>query len=438
MKYKTSYASPRLNGQYPYCAFPFSLDTYSGCSHLCKYCFSYYNYLVNSATQGGKRDFFSDITIINFNQLNDAFAEEKEKESKTIKTYRPLIENRMPIHWGGISDPFSDYERVSDEKVSLKCLKLFNQHQYPVIISTKSKWLKEAPEYLKEISENKNLIFQVSLISFNEKMQLLEPGTTVSDRLALLKEVSKTNYTVVRVQPYIPNLDTPEAEEEMIKTLSEHGAKAITMEFLKLSSFQNQNGKKMIDEMSSILGYDLIKYYKFKGQKTSTDYEIKSRYKLPVIRRYKELAHKYGMKFYCADNIFRDEGDGSICCGVPDGHPGFESYFSTQISEGVFKAKRTGELHFKDLFDKQRPHEKSFLGAYVSDWLNSGEAENRVLLKGKTFMDKLAFIWDNPKNPNNPSNFFENLTVGGIDEEGHLWFKYVDSCGSCSGCQGCK
>lgn len=441
MKYQKSYTSPRLNGQFPFCSMPFALDTYSGCTHLCKYCFSYTNYLINCSTKNNKKDFFSMAKTINIKNLETAFGEETSKENKQIKIYRGLLSKRMPIHWGGISDPFSEYELLNDEKVSLECLKLFNKHQYPVVSSTKSKWLHKAPEYLKEIQENKNFIFQVSLISFNEKMKEIEPGTTVEDRLELLRILSKTNRTVVRCQPFIPELDTDEEIEYFIKTISEIGVKAITMEFLKLSSFQTKEVKQAYKEFSDALGFDLQKFYRWNGQKAGTDIELKYKYKLPRLIKFRDLCHKYGMEFYSAENAMREYGDGATCCGVPNDYPGFENRLRANSSFAIFKARENGRVFFKDIFENMGELDKEYLSNEIEDWLNLGSTEGHLRSRDKTFLQKAAQIWDNTSSQNNPANFFNNLVVDGLDEDGHIIYKYVASEGSCKGhegCSGCK
>lgn len=438
MKYQKSYTSPRLNGQFPFCSFPFALDTYSGCTHLCKYCFSYTNYLLNCSTKNNEKDFFSMAKTINFSNFEKAFEEEKETDSKQLKIYKKLIKQRIPLHWGGISDPFSDYEVLNDEKVSLKVLKLLNKHQYPVIASTKSKWLHEAPEYLKEITENKNFIFQVSLISFNDRMKLIEPGTTVESRLELLRKISPTNRTVVRCQPFIPKLDTDEEIENFVKTISECGVKAITMEFLKMSSFQTKEVKKAMKEMSEAIGYDVVQYYKFKGQKAGTDIELKPNYKLPILMKFKELCHKYGMEFYSAENSMREYGDGYSCCGVPNEHPGFEKRLKAQSSRAVFKARDDGRVYYDDIFGNLEAQDEAFLSQEIGPWMNLGSTEGHLRSEGKTFLQKATQIWDNPKSQNNPANFFENLRQVGLDENGHAVYEYNHNKLACSGCQGCK
>jgi len=422
MSTKKKYEGFRCNGQYFFCSFPLSLDTYNGCTHFCRYCFSYFNYLINQATKG--KNFYTDYLSTNFNVIERAFRDKPtDKDTKTLKTYRKLIKERMPIHWGGISDPFSGFELIDKEHVSLKLLKLFNEFQYPIIMSTKSKWIVDNPEYLKEIQENKNFIFQVSLITTNEKLDKVEPGTSVAKRLELIEKVSKTNRVVVRCQPFIPNF-CEEDIEEYIKTIAKKGASALTIEFLKLSAFTSPTVKKAIKDLGVILGYDVARYYKYKGVMTATDVEIRTELKRPTIQKFKDLAHKYGMEFYCADNALRDMGDGPICCGIPENYPGFENYFKANISTGLFKAKKDGVMKFEDVYGKLRPHEKEFLSQPVSKWLNLGTAEHHVMHSEHTFLDKAGFQWDNPGHQNSPAKFFDSIEVAGKDKKGHLIYKY--------------
>lgn len=423
MKIQNSYEGLRCNGQFIYCSFPFSLDTYQGCTHNCQYCFSYFNYLINASTKG--KNFFEETKSINYEAIKKCFdnTEPLEKDSNLIKIYKGLIKERMPIHWGGIADPFSSFESLNEEKVSLKFLKLFNKYQYPVIMSTKSKWLVDNEEYLKEITENKNLILQVSLISINPELNKIENNTSIEKRLELIKKISPTNRVVVRCQPFIPGLSDKNIEEYM-STIAQCGAKAVTIEFLKLTNFKTTAVKKAINELSNNLGYDLIKFYKFKGAMTSTDTELKTSYKLPILLRFKELAHMYGLEFYSADNALRDYGDSPICCGIPLNYPGFEKYFSCNTSVALFKSKEKPELRYEDLFSDEKLHDKIFLSNMLSTFQNLGSSEGHLRYNKKTMLDKLAYVWDNPKNYNNPASFFHNLVISGKDKNGHLIYKY--------------
>ena len=43
----------------------------------------------------------------------------------------------IPLHWGGLSDPFQPCE--SKYRSSYKCLKIFADENYPFVVSTKGK-----------------------------------------------------------------------------------------------------------------------------------------------------------------------------------------------------------------------------------------------------------------------------------------------------------
>jgi len=422
-KSKKTYMGLRCNGQYFYCSFPFSLDTYQGCTHKCKYCFSYFNYLLNCSTKG-KKFFDDEAKTINYNVLERAFNEEpNEKDGEIMKIYKGLIKLRMPLHWGGISDPFSNFEKCNEEKVSLKTLRLLAKHQYPVIMSTKGDWLWNNPEYLEAMKANKNMVIQISLISVDPAIEKIEPGTKINGRLQLIKAMSNTHRVVVRCQPFIPKF-CEKNTDSYLETIKEMGASAVTIEFMKLSNFKTPEVLKGINEISKAVGFDVLKFYKWKAVMTGTDSELRDSYKLPILKKFKAKAHKLGLEFYAADNSLRDYGDSPICCGLPLGYPGFDNYLSTNSSRALFLAMENGQVTFDEMYGNMKEHEKIFMNQKISPWLNLGSTEGHLKYDHKTFMEKAAYIWDNPKNPNNPAQFFKNLVVSGKDENNHLIYKY--------------
>ena len=86
------------------CNLPVRFDTYKGCSHGCKYCFA---------------------------QKKQNIAKIQRDES--VEALRSFIEGKrgretawcdwnIPIHWGGMSDPFQPIEK--NIRASYECLKL--------------------------------------------------------------------------------------------------------------------------------------------------------------------------------------------------------------------------------------------------------------------------------------------------------------------------
>lgn len=85
----------------------------------------------------------------------------KRKDERELCNFTKL---KIPIHWGGLTDPFSRFEK--DTGVSLEAMKLFRKYKYPFIVSTKNPRL-ASDEYLK-VLKGCTAIVQVSLISLDK------------------------------------------------------------------------------------------------------------------------------------------------------------------------------------------------------------------------------------------------------------------------------
>ena len=93
------------------CDLPVRFDTYTGCSHACKYCF------VKRKT--------------NIKEIKKDNCLESLKNF--IKGERTQLTNwcdwDIPLHWGGVSDPFQPCERK--HRISYEALKIFSETNYP-------------------------------------------------------------------------------------------------------------------------------------------------------------------------------------------------------------------------------------------------------------------------------------------------------------------
>ena len=258
----------RCGSQITICDVPISFDTYKGCSHACAYCFV-------------KRK--TDISQI-----------EKDNCYKALKNFieggrtelTRWCDWKIPLHWGGMSDPFQPAEKR--HKISLNCLKLFAETKYPFIVSTKGKLIC-TPEYLEELRKC-NAVVQVSMVC--DKYDVLEKGsTTYQERLEMVRILSKNCKRVVaRIQPYMMEVFKDVCNN--IPKLAEAGVHGITIE-----------GMKFIKKTQGLV-------------KVGGDYcypESLLRHDFEII---KQLCHKNGMKFYCAENRLRAMGDDMCCCGI--------------------------------------------------------------------------------------------------------------------------
>lgn len=344
------YSSPfNVNNQIYFCGVPFRLDTYSGCTHFCKYCFvraaeitsasrdNRGQYIVSANPNDIKRD------------LHNALDTDIARESIVIEWLR----RKVPIHWGGMSDPFQPLERKF--KTSYEILKRLSWYNYPTVISSKGMIAIE-PEYLELLKEG-NFAYQVSLITHDEDfISKIEPGApSAKERLKVLETMANNGiWTAVRIQPVIPNTVVEYKASKFIKLLSEIGVKHICPEGYKVP-VRAENEMKYIWDLCP----DTSKEYRY-NDVNSAGFELL----LPSWRKYKylkvmkEVANSYGITYGSADNDLRDLGDTVCCCGI-DNVPGFENFWRYQASQAAEIAKKNGFVTMDDM--QQYWHgEKSF------------------------------------------------------------------------------
>ena len=265
---------PKCGTQCWLCDLPVRFDTYRGCTHACSYCFAQ-----------KKRD-NAEVCTDETPQALWRFI----KGERTAET--SWCDWNIPIHWGGMSDPFQPVERRL--RRSLDCLKVLASTRYPFIVSTKGSIIME-PEYT-EILEKCRCVVQVSAIC--SSYDRLEPGAPPFEkRLEVMREVSKAaQRLVVRVQPFMHgHLDET---LESLPLFKEAGAYGIVVEGMKWSR-SGQGLVKVGGDFTYPL--DLI----------SRDFA-----------RLKEASHANGLRFFAGENRLRAMGDSLTCCGC-EGMEGF-------------------------------------------------------------------------------------------------------------------
>jgi len=253
---------------------PIRFDTYKGCSHGCKYCF-----------------------------VQKKANLEQIKKGASVDSLRSFIEGRrdyttqwcdwnIPIHWGGMSDPFQPVE--AEARLTLECLRLFAETKYPFVVSTKGK-LVAAPEYL-ELIQQTNSVVQISMVC--PKFNQIEPGCpSYDERLQMVRALApRAKRVIARAQPYMP--EVYQDVMDCIPRLAEAGVYGIVVEGMKF----------------------------FKAKKGLVRVGGDNCYPLSVLRRdfegLRSQAHRYGLAFYSGENRLRNMGDDLTCCGT-DGLEGF-------------------------------------------------------------------------------------------------------------------
>lgn len=258
---------PTTGSQITLCDIPVRYDTYEGCSHACRYCF--------------------------VNRKNDI---RNIKSGEGVETLRNWINGKrsthtswcdwnIPIHFGGMSDPFQPIERTA--KKTLQALEVFRETQYPFVISTKNKLFAEEP-YL-SILKDCNVVVQVSAMC--PEYDAIEKGASAfEERIAAIRKIAPFKRVIVRMQPYLPQMQLSALKS--LKVFADAGVYGVTIEGMKYI--------KKVDGTIK-LGGDFVYHAKLLREH---------------FLRIKKTAHGLGMRFYCAENRLRTLGDDLCCCGI--------------------------------------------------------------------------------------------------------------------------
>lgn len=315
---------PKCGSQITLCDLPIRFDTYKGCSHQCKYCFVQRK---------------SDLANIGKDETHKALRDFIDgKRTKDTK----WCDWDIPLHWGGMSDPFQPAEKKHG--LSLECLKVFAETQYPFVVSTKGKLICEG-EYL-ELIKKCRCVIQISLVCPEyDRIELGAP--TFDERLEMVRTLAKYQRVNARIQPYM--IETHESTMDSIRLLADAGAYGIIVEGMKFA-----RKKEGLVKVGGDWCYPMD--------------ELGERF-----AEMKAEAHRLGMKFYSGENRLRTMGDHLCCCGI-DGLEGFRgnSFNLNNILNGHVEKPTESML------------EKGSAGVFVSVYQMAGVSQQ---LKDATFRD---------------------------------------------------
>lgn len=305
------------------CDLPVRLDTYSGCSHACRYCF------VKSK---------KDIAVI--------------KPEKCSANLRKFIAGQrsgdvawcdwnIPLHWGGVSDPFQPVEKKY--RASWDCLKVFAETGYPFVFSTKGRLVAD-PEYLAVIRDCR-CVAQVSIVC--SKYDILEQGApSYEERLGMCEALARNALRVVaRTQPYMP-----EVREDVLSglpRLKSAGVYGVVFEGMKFKKAKQGLVK---------VGGDWC----YPKAVLERDFSI-----------LRQACRENGLRFFAGENRLRTMGDSMCCCGIEN-------------LEG-FRGNSFNVLHLRS-GDKAFPTERMKQAGTASCFHSIGQnSENDSRLKKNSF-----------------------------------------------------
>jgi DNA repair photolyase len=394
-----------ITSQFPFCGLPLRLDSYAGCAFRCTYCFARYR---------GGNTYGDSVRPANPQRIaqifHHAFRQSAKHKSGLLTQF---LRRRVPIHFGGMSDPFQPAETL--HRVTESILRILARHHYPTVISTKGS-LVASPRYLQLLKEIGAVVVQFSFSSSVDNIaNVVEPvSASPTSLLRTMEALVKNGINVTcRWQPLIPGIS--ESPAEFVPRIAATGCCHIAVEHLKIPV---ERRHPLWERLVSAVGRDLsAEYRKVGALRDGREFILPASEKLPTILQVALEVRKHGMTFGAADNEFQYLSDTSCCCSGVDQFRGFENWFKHQIAYAVRKG--VGNKITYDLISREWAPEGSI------DWyLNS-----KSRLSGQTgcagsIRDHIRAKWNDPRRGGSPTSYWGVRSTSISTSSGHLVYEW--------------
>ena len=362
---KGTYSSPlECTGQLKFCGNPLRVDMYKGCTFGCNYCFANSRLLQGNFGADSKFDWANIETIENY--FKKAY---EDKDSKNMEV--EMIRNKVPLHCGGMSDPFQP--REFQLHLTYKLIELSNKYQHPIMFSTKSA---DLPEEYFEILDPKLHAFQVSICGWDDDfIRKYETQTpTAKERVAFLKKLKDRGFwTALRIQPLI---ELEQAKKITKACCEENCVSYITVEHLKIP-MDNPLIMGLFKDVYSIDKFTIPTNSKAGGRGTS----FKSSVKIDNYKAICDIANSYGIKVGAGDNDIHFLSQSRCCCGI-DTIPGgnFNNWVKYNLTY-FLTSKEEDKEKFEDIWTPNNPYSIPFARKGKSELVPYKDFVNRFIKK---------------------------------------------------------
>lgn len=380
--------------QFYFCGMPLRLDTTPKCNLNCLYCFA--------MSRGGRRT-SSQLTAnpdTIARKLSISLDESKQKDD----VIGELLSKKTPIHFGGISDPFSN---DSISKLSKKLLLHLDSFDYPVLISTKNSNILLEEETMNILTSMKNVAVQISFSSLNsETCSIIEPNVPPpSERIDCINELTQEGiHVIARLQPLFPGTET-EVCQELIPKIGEAGCRHIIIEYLKLPVEKNLS---LANEMFTNLNWNGYEFYqKNHAELIGREWVLPKEFIWQHIQPVIKCIHDFRMTYGSGDYGLNHLGDTNCCCGV-DNIPGFDNWYKGNFSN-LIKNSINSNITVDQLSKYWFPK------GSIKRYMNSN-------CRLKSINDIYSYLidkWNNPSSTNAPNNYLGVSWNGDKDYSGN-------------------
>lgn len=410
-----TYASPRWSSEITDCSMPMTFDTYNRCSYGCAYCFS-----ANQKGIGKKGLGYwtgAKVRAVDPEWIQGLFL--GTNHTKKAQQFRPYIEARRPMQWGGLADQFDENER--EFGVTLELLRFFRAIEYPLSFSTKAAWWTADPRYTECFKGFPWFNVKFSIITLDEdKAAIAERGVpSPRERLKAMERAAAFvgGGVTLRLRPFVLGISNP-SFRDLIRAAADCGATAVSTEFLCLEQRSPARANGLYDILSDAAGFDLWDLYKG-ASRTNGYLRLNRAIKQPIFEEMKAICADVGLRFYCSDADGKDLCDGGSCCGLT---PAW-NYNRGQFTEAAVLAKANGTVRWSEISADLASFATWTRGA--SEGYNTRSSEFRAKFDKFTMYDFIRYLWNHPKEGNSPYHMFDGVLVpDGVDDNGDVIYRY--------------
>ncbi len=393
---REAYTNPlSLSSQFSFCGLPVRLDSYTGCAFRCTYCFARYR---------GGNTYGEAVRPASSRALHVAFERAAAGGGGVLGQF---LRRRVPIHFGGMSDPFQPAE--VRHKVTLAMLTTLASWNYPVVISTRGPLVAQ-PAYTGLLTSGMPVVVQFSFATTRDDVAAgLEPtAPRPSELLRAMERLSRAGVPVTcRWQPFITGVS--EDPREFGGRVARAGARHVALEHLKIPV---ERRNPLWAAFLRGAGFDAFTAYRARGgYRDGREFVLPAVEKLGTALAARSAVHEHGMTFGAADNELQFLSDTACCCSGVDQVPGFERWFRFQIAHAVRKC-RGRSITFAAIADEWRP------SGSIDRYLNS-RSRLAVQTGGRGWVDDHVRVrWEDPWRAGSPASFYGVIPTKQRDRHG--------------------
>lgn len=293
----------QLTSQFKFCPNAFRVDMYRGCDFGCRYCFANMEAFHETGTG------LSVWRHADLEEVRKKFYTALETDKPSQSVIIELLRHHVPLHCGGMSDPFQ--RREWTEHLTKGLIEITNQYSYPICFSTKTASL---PDDYYAILNPSIHAFQVSIMGNSpEYVSCWETNTpSPRDRMNFVRQLRDRGFWCsVRIQPII------ELDEALAVMDSMQGVPSYySVEHLHVIA-DSYNAHDAL--MEHCLNSD---QFVQSGGVTEVKHEIKRANAEKLISR----ANQYGVTVGVADNDLHFLSQSRCCCGIDTINDNFDQY----------------------------------------------------------------------------------------------------------------